>query len=192
MDYEERQFEQNLTPEERELNAMLSQAFTPSNAPEDFISRIAAGSVSNLPVDIQGALDVALEQKLDRAFSVHTPDDLTNRVFAASVNELGGQPVIATINKSVIWRQVALAACVVFAVFVALRFSSTKNDLQPLQVATNEVLSTEEENLLLADLNLSEYAYLADTRELAFADVAMDVNMLRDDLELWQYGLLQD
>ena len=60
------------------------------------------------------------------------------------------------------------------------------------QIAASEVLTVEEEGLLLADLNLGEYAYLADTRELAFADVAMDFDMLRDDLELWQYGLLQE
>ena len=54
------------------------------------------------------------------------------------------------------------------------------------------MLSFEEEALLLEDLNLSEYAYLADTRELAFADVADSFNNMRADIELWQLGLLTE
>ena len=192
MDHEERQFEQNLSPKERTLDAMLSQAFMPAPPTNDLISRIVAASAEHLPLDVQRNLDVGLEQDLDCALAVQTPKNLSARIFETTVLELGGQPVIATIGRFVVWRKVALAACLVFAVFVAIRFSPEQPIAQPMHVATNEVLNTEDEGLLLADLNLSEYAYLADTRELAFADIAMDFDMLRSDIELWQYGLLHE
>ena len=192
MDHEERQFEQNLSPKERALDAMLSQAFMPAPPTKDSILRIVAASAEHLPLDVQRNLDVGLEQDLDCALAVQAPKNLSARIFETTVLELGGQPVIATIGRSVVWRKVALAACLVFAVFVAIRFSPEQPIAQPMHVATNEVLNTEDEGLLLADLNLSEYAYLADTRELAFADVAMDFDMLRSDIELWQYGLLHE
>ena len=93
--------------------------------------------------------------------------------------------------------KVALAACVAFAILVAIRFgtqSQTPAHLQPsqLEIASSNVLSAEDEELLFEDLNLSEYAYLTDTRELAFADVAIGLNSMRSDIELWQYGLLTD
>ena len=83
---------------------------------------------------------------------------------------------------------------------VAIRFGTqltppaTPTQFQPsqLEVASNDVLSAEDEELLFEDLNLSDYAYLTDTRELAFADVAIGLNSMRSDIELWQYGLLTD
>ncbi len=80
---------------------------------------------------------------------------------------------------------------------VAIRFGTqtpSPTELQPsqLQIASNNVLSAEDEELLFEDLNLSDYAYLTDTRELAFADVAIGLNNMRSDIELWQYGLLTD
>lgn len=191
MNNDEQQFEQELTPQEQALDAMLREALAPTSSPE-MVSRILGASIAHLPADVQSEPDLSMDKELCIALAVDIPDGCIARVWSASAPHLIEQPVIATIGKSVVWRQVALAACVVFAVLLAIRFSPERQLAQPLHVATNEVLSVEDEGLLLADLNLSEYAYLADTRELAFADIAMDFDMLRDDLELWQYGLLQE
>ena len=189
MDNEERQFEQQLTQQELALDAMLGEAFAPITSAQR-VSRIAAASAALLPASVQSEPDTSMDEQLHVALAVDAPSGLADRVWNASAPYLYGQPVLATIGSSVVWRQAALAACVVFAVLLALRFSPEHS--ANLQIATSEVLTVEEEGLLLADLNLGEYAYLADTRELAFADVAMDFDMLRDDLELWQYGLLQE
>ena len=189
MDNKERQFEQQLTQQELALDAMLGEAFAPITSAQR-VSRIAAASAAFLPASVQSEPDTSMDEQLHVALAVDAPSGLADRVWYASAPYLYGQPVLATIGSSVVWRQAALAACVVFAVLLALRFSPEHST--NLQIATSEVLTVEEEGLLLADLNLGEYAYLADTRELAFADVAMDFDMLRDDLELWQYGLLQE
>ena len=189
MNNEERQFEQQLTQQELALDAMLGEAFAPITSAQR-VSRIAAASAALLPASVQSEPNTSMDEQLHVAFAVDAPSGLADRVWNASAPYLYGQPVLATIGSSVVWRQAALAACVVFAVLLAIRFSSEHST--NLQIATSEVLTVEEEGLLLADLNLSEYTYLADTRELAFADVAMDFDMLRDDLELWQYGLLQE
>ncbi|MDE1038252.1 MAG: hypothetical protein OR996_05345 [Phycisphaerales bacterium] len=190
MDNEERQFEQQLTQQELALDAMLGEAFAPITSAQR-VSRIAAASAALLPASVQSEPDTSMDEQLHVALAVDAPSGLADRVWNASAPYLYGQPVLATIGSSVVWRQAALAACVVFAVLLAIPFSPEHST--NLQIAsTSEVLTVEEEGLLLADLNLGEYAYLADTRELAFADVAMDFDMLRDDLELWQYGLLQE
>lgn len=189
MDNEERQFEQQLTQQELALDAMLGEAFAPITSAQR-VSRIAAASAALLPASVQSEPDTSMDEQLHVALAVDAPSGLADRVWNASAPYLYGQPVLATIGSSVVWRQAALAACVVFAVLLAIRFSPEQST--NLQIATSEVLTVEEEGLLLADLNLGEYAYLADTRELAFADVAIDFDMLRDDLELWQYGLLQE
>ena len=189
MDNEERQFEQQLTQQELALDAMLGEAFAPITSAQR-VSRIAAASAAFLPASVQSEPDTSMDEQLHVALAVDAPGGLADRVWNASAPYLYGQPVLATIGSSVVWRRAALAACVVFAVLLAIGVSPEHST--NLQIATSEVLTVEEEGLLLADLNLGEYAYLADTRELAFADVAMDFDMLRDDLELWQYGLLQE
>jgi len=185
MEHEKRQFEQDLAPQEREIERLLGEAMKIS-PPAGLSSRIAAAST-----------DALLEGQLAAALVTTAPDGLSNRVFKASVSSLHETPaVIGRIGFSATWRKLALAACVVFAVFVAVRFWAQPQP-QPheriaVAVATVEVLSVEEEGLLLEDLDLTEFDYLATTRELAFADVALSMNSLRNDLELWQYGLLTE
>jgi glycosyltransferase A (GT-A) superfamily protein (DUF2064 family) len=185
MEHEKRQFEQDLAPQEREIERLLGEAMKIS-PPAGLSSRIAAAST-----------DALLEGQLAVALVTTAPDGLSNRVFKASVSSLHETPaVIGRIGFSATWRKLALAACVVFAVFVAVRFWAQPQP-QPheriaVAVATVEVLSVEEEGLLLEDLDLAEFDYLATTRELAFADVALSMNSLRNDLELWQYGLLTE
>jgi glycosyltransferase A (GT-A) superfamily protein (DUF2064 family) len=189
MEHEKRQFEQDLAPQEREIERLLGEAMKIS-PPAGLSSRIAAAST-----------DALLEGQLAVALVTTAPDGLSNRVFKASVSSLHETPaVIGRIGFSATWRKLALAACVVFAVFVAVRFwaqPQPQPQTQPheriaVAVATVEVLSVEEEGLLLEDLDLAEFDYLATTRELAFADVALSMNSLRNDLELWQYGLLTE
>jgi hypothetical protein len=191
MNYEEQQFEQEMTAEERYIESLLAETLA-IQTPEGLADRVAHASREYL---LESSAKT-LEQSLDVALSVDVPEGLSSRVFDASVSQLHGvQPVvIARIGRSVAWRQLALAACVLFAVLVAIRFGSEPMD-QPSQqpvVVSNTVLSVEDEELLLEDLNLSEFVYLADSRELAFVDVAESLNGLRNDIELWQYGLLSE
>ncbi len=184
MERENNQFERDLTPEERQIDAQLVDAMkvTP---PAGLAGRIAAASK-----------DALLEGQLDVALNVQVPEGLSQRVFDASVGSLHETPaVIGRVGHTVVWRKVALAACLVFAALVAIRFGIQTSQQQPFEpnlvaVVDVEVLSVEEEGLLLEDLDLTEFDYLSGTRELAFADVAESMNSLRNDLELWQYGLL--
>jgi len=182
MEHDQKQFEQDLAPQEREIEGLLGEAMNIS-PPAGLSSRIAAASTDAL---LEGQLAVALVST--------PPEGLSDRVFTASVTSLHETPaVIGRVDLTVAWRQVAMAACVVFAVLVAVRFGAQPQHEQiVVAVATVEVLSVEEEGLLLEDLDLTEFDYLASTRELAFADVALSMNSLRNDLELWQYGLLTE
>ncbi len=191
MENEERQFELEMSAEEKYTDSLLSEALH-IHAPEGLSDRV--GSVSQ--EQLTEACNEVLERKLDDAFEMAVPENLSERCFANSVHELrSDQPtVIAKVDHSVKWHELALAACILFAVSAAIWVSNqpTNETPQGLHVATNEVLSVEEEELLLEDLNLSEYTYLADTREIAFADIAVGLEGLRDDIELWQYGLLSE
>jgi anti-sigma-K factor RskA len=191
MEHEERQFEREMTSQDRLLHEQLSDAMAVS-PPEGLSDRITAASQSQL----LEACDVALEQQLDDAFTVAVPIGLASRVYDASVDELcvDHKNVLAQIHASVVWRQAALAACVAFAVLIAVRFGHQPVEAPHLQppLVSNAILSVEDVELLFEDLHLSEYAYLADTRELEFADIAAELNSLRDDIELWQYGLLTE
>ena len=189
MEHEKRQFEQDLAPQERVIEGLLGEAMKISS-PAGLSSRIVAASTDDL---LEGQLAVALAST--------SPEGLSDRIFTGSVSSLPDTPaVIGRVGFTVAWRQVAMAACVVFAVLVATRFGTQpQQPQQPQQhernavaVASVEVLSVEEEGLLLEDLDLTEFDYLATTRELAFADVALSMNSLRNDLELWQYGLLTE
>ena len=188
MERKNRHSESELTPEERRLEQLLFEALgvTP---PAGLADRVAQASVTS----IAGVHDQRFEYQLDAACSYPCPEDLASGVYAASVSTLlrstahDSDAVVARIGQPVHWQKVALAACLTFAALVAIRVgvSNHQNTGTLPMIAHNNVLSVEEEELLLDDLNLSEYIYLADTREFAFAD-------LRYDIELWQYGLLTE
>jgi hypothetical protein len=194
MKYENGHFEQeqnpDFTPEELQLEGLLSDAMQ-VRSPAGLSNRVADASI-----------DALIEGQLDNAMSVAAPKGLCERIYSSSVASLQERPaVVGRIGISVIWRQVAMAACVVFAVLVGIRFGvqsslqqGQSTDRSSVAIASTdvEVLSVEEEGLLLEDLNLTEFDYLAGTRELAFADVAQSMNSLRNDIELWQYGLLTE
>lgn len=195
MERKDNHSEPELTPEETRLEQLLPEALgvTP---PMGLADRVEQASIDSL----SRAHDLQFEQQLDAACSYPCPEGIAASVFAASVaslpnaTEFESEVVIARIGQQVHWQQVALAACLTFAALVAIRLGVTtpQNTGVLPTMAHNTVLSVEEEELLLEDLNLSDYAYLTDTRELAFADVAASLNSIRDDIELWQYGLLTE
>jgi len=195
MENENQNSEPELTPQERRLEQLLPEAVgvTPPAGLSDRVEQASIGAIS-------GADDLQFEQQLDEACSYRCPVDLSASVYATSVASLHGattsdsEPVLARIGTPVQWRQVALAACLTFAALISIRIGVTNSQNTHVisTIPSNSVLSFEEESLLLEDLNLSEYAYLADTRELAFADVADSFSSMRADIELWQLGLLSE
>jgi len=182
-----------LTPEERRLEQLLFEALgvTPPTGLADRVEQASIGAIS-------GADDLQFKQQLDEACLYRCPVELSASIYAASVASLHGaatsdsEPVLARIGTPVQWRQVALAACLTFAALISIRIGVTNsqntNVISP--IALNSVPSSEEEAWALEEYDLSEYAYLADTRELAFADVADSFSSMRADIELWQLGLL--
>lgn len=175
-------FEESLTPEERRIEELL-HASMQVKTPAGLVDRVADAS-----------MDALLEGQLSQALAVHAPDTLASNVFEASVTRLEKpKEVVGRITPSVLWRQLAMAACVVFAVLVVVRFGmNQQSDVKTAPFVVAEALSVEEEGLLLEDLQLEEFDYLSGTRELAYAEVADSLNNLRNEVELWQYGLLTD
>ena len=185
--------EPEMAPEDIALDAALSNALqvTP---PEGLHARVLQASRHALVSDSN------LERTLDQAFTTSTPEGLSQRVFASSVDSLCNKQeetpaVIARIgqfSQGSRWQQIAVAASIVLTTMIAIRFGMPTQPQLHDSVATHAELSVEEEGLLLDDFELSEFAYLADTRELAFADIADSFNSVRQDIELWQYGLLTE
>jgi hypothetical protein len=189
MERKNRHSEPELTPEERRLEQLLPEAMgvTPPVGLADRIEQASVGAIS-------GATDLQLEQQLDEACSYRCPVDLSASVYATSVASLHGaatsdsEPVLAHIGSPVQWRQVALAACLTFAALISIRIGITNSQNTHVisTIPLNSMQSLEEQALLLEN----EPAYLTDTRELAFADVADSFSNMRTDIELWQLGLL--
>lgn len=152
------------------------------------------GSRNGHPESTEGLS--ATQQRLDalvgQALASQSPPGLSQRVGRASAPFLAAapEPVILRLDRRVAVRRLALAACVGLAALVAVRVAVTPVPLPTLSVAG--VLSVEAESQLLEDLDLGQYAYLAETRDLAFVDLAVDLDAIRADLELWQYGLLTE
>ena len=193
MENENLHSEPELTPQERRLEQLLPEAVgvTPTAGLSDRVEQASIGAIS-------GADDLQFEQQLDEACLYRCPVELSASVYAASVASLHGaatsdsEPVLARIGTPVQWRQVALAACLTFAALISIRIGviNSQNTNVISTIALNSVPSSEEEAWALEEYNLSEYAYPADTRELAFADVADSFSSMRADIELWQLGLL--
>ena len=192
MEPENQSFEEKRGPLEQELDALLTNALHVI-PPEGLSDRVVEASIAS----INNARYQVVEHQLEEAFAIPDLKGLTSGVFQASVSSLpvpelqSPQVVIAKFDARILWRQVALAACLVFAALIAVQVDRhTTVSMDTTMVA--EALSPEEEALLLEDLNLGEYAYLSDTHELAFADITKGLVNLRDDLELWQFGLLTE
>jgi hypothetical protein len=169
--------------------ALLDEA-THLETPTGLAERVMAASAPMLgPPEFQYALS--------RATKIEIPAGLEDRVMAASLRELQGEStVIGRVGFTVKLQRLALAACVVFAVLVAIQMEHSTPRVVTTVTNTamqeSHLLSAEEEGYLLDDLNLSQYAYLADARELNFEELSYELDGLREDLELWQYGLLTE
>jgi len=192
MGHEQEKFELNMTSDERALDTLLSDALH-MDVPDGLSARVWQASQESI-----GATQ--MDAQLNRAYEQRVSPGFTERVFDSSAPALH-QPelqiespaIIARIGVTIRWQQVAIAASLLLTTLIAIRFSLPQQSEIPTRtLAASWELSVEEEGLLLDDFEMSEYAYLADTRELAFADVADSFNSVRRDIELWQYGLLTD
>ena len=216
MKNENRQFDSQEQKREDALSKMLSD----THAPEGLAERVMATSAPMLDQKTSVLLDEAthvdppsgladrvmaasapmlaapeFHTALIEATNVQIPVGLEDRVMAASLHELQDKsPVIGRVGFPVKVQRLAFAACVVFAVLVAIRMDvhSTPRVVTKVAIQESQLLSAEEEAYLLDDLNLGDYAYLADARELNYAELSSEINGLRQDLELWQYGLLTE
>ncbi len=223
MKNENRQFD----PQEQYMEDALSKskALSPVDAPEGLADRVMAASAPMLdqtPALLSEATHVdspsgladrvmaasapmlgspEFQHALSSATKVEIPVGLEDRVMVASLPELQGEsPIIGHVGFAVKMQRLALAACVVFAVLVAIRMDvhstprvvTTVTSVLNPTMQESHLLSAEEEGYLFDDLNLGDYAYLADARELNFAELSFELNGLREDIELWQYGLLTE
>jgi hypothetical protein len=173
---------------DKELEDLISVA-TQSGVPAGLTDRIMTASAPLLSQTSE------LDDLLVEATKVEIPTGLADRVMRASLVDLRSKsPVIGHIGFAVKMQRLALAACVVFAVLIAIRMDvhSTPDATMQVVVQESQLLSPEEEGYLLDDLNLGEYAYLADARNLSFTELSSELNGLHQDLELWQYGLLTE
>jgi hypothetical protein len=206
--------------QEQKMEVVLSKALSGVDAPEGLADRVMTASFPKLdhlelleeatcvdtPAGLADCVMVAsvsmlgspeFQNALSSVSKVKTPLGLEDRVMAASLLELKGEsPVIGRIGFTVKMQRLALAACVVFAVLVAIQMENSTPRVVTTVTNTamqeSHLLSPEEEGYLLDDLNLGDYAYIANARELSFAEVSFELNGLREDLELWQYGLLTE
>jgi hypothetical protein len=206
--------------QEQKIEVVLSKALSGVDAPEGLADRVMTASFPMLdhldlleeatcvdtPAGLADCVMVAsasmlgspeFQNALSSVSKVKTPLGLEDRVMAASILALKGEsPVIGRIGFTVKMQRLALAACVVFAVLVAIQMEHSKPRVVTTvtNTATQEshLLSAEEEGYLLDDLNLGDYVYLANARELNFAELSFELNGLREDIELWQYGLLTE
>jgi len=209
-------------PQDQQLEAMLSKVLANvTQTPEGFAERVMGASAPLLCSAIDPALETMLDAAthvdvpvglsdrvmaaslpiveensdvgllLAQASKVEIPIGLADRVMSASVQKLyGDSPVIGRIGFTLKMQRLAIAACILFAVLVAIQMDTTKST--KIIVQHNQLLSVEEEGFLLEDLDLGDYIYIADARELNFTELSSELNGLRQDLELWQYGLLTE
>ncbi len=76
MYHDEQQFEKDLTPQERQIEALLADALSIA-PPAGLSNRTLARSL----LELQQAADAALEADLQRALSVSVPDGLSERIY---------------------------------------------------------------------------------------------------------------
>ncbi len=185
------------TPEERMLDASLSEAMQ-SSRPQGLEASVFSASRLHLRSDESTSeltSDEALESLLERAYARHIDDQISERVFNASVSSLPSaqRDVIATIGTSSKWRQLAAAACLLLTTVVAIRFGMVDRVQPSTPEASFESIAFEDDGgYLLDELHLEDYSLYSDSQELAYADVASSFNSLREDIMLWQSGLLTE
>ena len=197
MNYEDcNQGESDWAPEERMLDATLSEAMQ-SLRYQGLEASVFNASRLHLSKQNESS-DEVLETFLYKAYVTQVDDSISNRVFKASVSSLplSKSEGIATIGTTSKWRQFAAAACLLLTGFIAVRFGVIER-VEPVNSKNHFVSSVpvsieDNERYLLDELQLEDYSLLYDTKELAYADIATSFNSLRDDIALWQSGLLTE
>jgi len=194
MNYEEsHQAERDLTPEERMLEASLSEAMQPPR-PQGLEANVFGASRLHLSKQNKCS-DDAFEELLHQAYSTTHDHSIAERVFNTSVSslKLPQSDVIATIGTTSKLRQLAAAACLLLTTVIAIRFGMVER-VEPVSPENHYVSVSIEDNerYLLDELQLEDYSLISDTQELAYADIANSFNSLRDDIALWQSGLLTE
>ena len=194
MNYEEsHQGERDWTPEERMLDASLSEAMQ-SPHPQGLEASVFSASRLHLSKQNECS-DDAFEELLHQAYSTTHDHSIAERVFNASVSslQLPQSDVIATIGTISKWRQLAAAACLLLTTVIAIRYGMVER-VDPVSPENHyaSVSIEDNERYLLDELQLEDYSLISETQELAYADIANSFNSLRDDIALWQSGLLTE
>ncbi len=188
--------ESDWTPEERMLDASLSKAMQ-SPSPQGLEASVFSASRLHLAKQNVSS-DEELEALLQSAYATQVDESIANRVFNASVSSLplSQSKVIATIGTTSKWGQLAAAACLLLTTVIAIRFGMVER-VEPANPENHfesfaSVSIEDNEGYLLDELQLEDYSLISDTQELAYADIASSFNSLRDDIALWQSGLLTE
>jgi len=187
MGLEREYFESNMTEDERMLDAFLSHAMQ-TEVPNGLSERVWQASRASIG-------STQIESQLEQAYDQQTPTGLEDRVFSSTLDSLPQvtPTIVGRVGTVARWQQVAIAAGLILTTLIAIRFGLPQHAVvSHNSTVAFALLSVEEESFLLDDFEMGEYDYLAGTRELAFADVADSFNSVRQDMELWQYGLLND
>ena len=201
MNYEDcHQNESDWTPEERMLDASLSESMQ-SSRPYGLEASVFSASRLHLAKQDEHQIEQSnetIEALLNKAYALQVDESVSNRVFNASVGSLShSQPaVITTIGSPSNWRQLGVAACLLVTTVVAIRFGVVER-VEPVNpeiyfASTTPISIEDSEQYLLDELQLEDYSLISDTQELAYADIASSFNSLRDDIVLWQSGLLTE
>ncbi|MCH2146580.1 MAG: hypothetical protein MK073_02015 [Phycisphaerales bacterium] len=201
MNYEDcHQNESDWTPEERMLDASLSEAMQ-SSCPQGLEASVFSASRLHLTKQDDHQIEQsneAIEALLNKAYALQVDESISSRVFNASVASLphSQTAVIATIGSPSNWRQLAAAACLLLTTVIAIRFGMVER-VEPANPENHfesfaSVSIEDNEGYLLDELELEDYSLISDTQELAYADIASSFNSLRDDIALWQSGLLTE
>ena len=201
MNYEDcHKNESDWTPEERMLDASLSEAMQ-SSCPQGLEASVFSASRLHLTKQDDHQIEQsneAIEALLNKAYALQVDELILSRVFNASVASLphSQTAVIATIGSPSNWRQLAAAACLLLTTVIAIRFGMVER-VEPANPENHfesfaSVSIEDNEGYLLDELELEDYSLISDTQELAYADIASSFNSLRDDIALWQSGLLTE
>ena len=192
MDSPQRNVEPEWTDEDSVVDALLKQLYGDASIPEHLAEQVWTQSCPHLSNSM-----FDLEDQIKEAFTSSSSGALSEQIFAASVQSLpkNEEPVLARICSANYFRQIAIAATLILSTVIAMQFD-TFNSQEPAVLKFNEsyagISLTDDNSYLLDSVELGDYAYLTeiDSREFAYVDLAVSFNSVRDDIELWQSGLL--
>ena len=192
MDLPQRNVESEWTDEDSAVDALLKQLYGDASIPEHLTEQVWIQSYPHLS---NNAFD--FENQIQEAFTSSPSEVLSERVFTASVQSLPKkeEPVLARICGANYFRQIAIAATLILSTVIAMQFD-TFNSQEPVVSKFKEsyagISFSDDNSYLLDNVELGDYTYLTeiDSKEFAYADLAISFNSVRDDIELWQSGLL--